>query len=634
MRAMPVARLSSLVLIGVLAALVGCSGPSEPDGTSRRTLREMSAFLDTLANTEFAAQPERATWIGIPDGQIATDPRWAFNDRSQAGFERRRLDRLDTLHAMDRVALPATGNTLRMHFDIARTAHSHAAAAGTFGHGRVSLKDVRPYAADHESGFYLEGFLLLALRQPLRTPSDADAFVTRFATIPDAVEDERRRLIADAQAGIVPPLSILERMDVAAANAVAVDPETGHAMVATFDGWLGAVDGLSDGDRARLTESVGRIFKTDIRPAYVRYRATVRGLALDAPDALGVWQLPNGEAYYDAALTFHASRTIDPDSLGTRARRALDTASAALREAVARPVEETDTLNADAETEPAVLAPLTALVAERIAEAANASASPPSTDLPPSPLDLLKTRLAAQRAPSDLPSPALLTPPVLVELPAYASPEGPVMTYLPPSRDGTSPGAILLSKRPGTAEEVALLTPGLAGLGLPGLHAAYRIHRDTGLPPLIHAATGHTAFEQGWAAYSVSLLDPPAALSLEDVGALQNACAFAATAAIDVGVHTERLARDAAADLLEISCGTAREAALRTVDTVAATPGRAAAAFYGFETLEALKVRAEGVLQDGFDRAAFHRVVLAPGPRPLDAVEADVEAWYSAQLGR
>ena len=63
-------------------------------------------------------------------------------------------------------------------------------------------------------------------------------------------------------------------------------------------------------------------------------------------------------------------------------------------------------------------------------------------------------------------------------------------------------------------------------------------------------------------------------------------------------------------------------------------PGQAASYFYGRQRLLDMRERAEAVLGGRFDPAAFNAVVLDGGPRPLDMVEADVEAWYGGLLKR
>ena len=68
-----------------------------------------------------------------------------------------------------------------------------------------------------------------------------------------------------------------------------------------------------------------------------------------------------------------------------------------------------------------------------------------------------------------------------------------------------------------------------------------------------------------------------------------------------------------------------------SVDRYIGSPGQALA--YKLGQLQILKLRAEAreKLGDRFDIRAFHDEVIGSGPLPLDVLDAQVEAWISAQ---
>ena len=50
----------------------------------------------------------------------------------------------------------------------------------------------------------------------------------------------------------------------------------------------------------------------------------------------------------------------------------------------------------------------------------------------------------------------------------------------------------------------------------------------------------------------------------------------------------------------------------------------------GADRIRRARARAERALGSRFDVRVFHRIVLAPGPRPLAEVDLDVDAWIKA----
>ena len=82
----------------------------------------------------------------------------------------------------------------------------------TFGHGQVSLGFSRPFAADQLSGAYIDLPDLFINRQFIRSREEAIDYIDRLGQMAGAIDDDRRRLVADAEAGIRPPDFILQRM--------------------------------------------------------------------------------------------------------------------------------------------------------------------------------------------------------------------------------------------------------------------------------------------------------------------------------------------------------------------------------------------------------------------------------------
>lgn len=639
---MPAIRLS-LAFICLTALLAGgCGQAGVETGGSRAVLRDMSAFLDQLGEEEIADRPELATRLGIPDPALKAAAARRLQDRSQAAFERRRLDRLERLHRLDRIALPPETTIMRAHFEVVRAAHLRAERVAAFGFGRASLNEARPYVIDPYSGAYIETPFLLLHVQTVRSMEEAEAYLARLSQLADEIEDERRRLIADAEAGVSPPVPLLRATQESAA-ALGDIPAEAHPLLTTLEDWLSGAD-VSPEEASRIAEQARRLLQVDVLPAYARLRATLNALTIGAPEAPGVWALENGRAYYLAALAFHTTRDTAPDALRTAAQAETEQLKAAL-------IAELDALAAQGETDaliiteadnpdtPAPQASLETRLSDLLTpsgEEAETPAAPEEESPLVSPLALLRQQVSAWRSGSErLVNGVAAAPGVsLVETHAAFPQTGVGLSYQSATLDRTAPAQLFI---PADAEtpSTPLFTARLRAQTWPGRHMMHIAASETA-PPVIRLASAHTAYESGWAAYALELAQISNGRSRlpaqERIGLLQARLINAAAVIVDVDIHLNRLSHAEASAFLSETTGLNARAALQMTGWISAHPGESASAFAGMEALRDLRRRSESVLRNRFDLAEFHAVILAPGPRPLDQVEADIEQWYDSRL--
>ena len=67
------------------------------------------------------------------------------------------------------------------------------------------------------------------------------------------------------------------------------------------------------------------------------------------------------------------------------------------------------------------------------------------------------------------------------------------------------------------------------------------------------------------------------------------------------------------------------------VNRYISVPGQADAYMIGKRKIEELRTRAEQALGDKFDVRRFHDAVLGQGAVPLDALDAQINAWIAAE---
>lgn len=624
MQALSGRRTARLLPAGLCAALfiavlpVACTPRADPEGTPRRVAREIERTLTTVAQNEVTRDPELATRLGLPDAEAGFAYNRFLTDRSQAAYERARLSRLETRDLLVRITRPARGSALARHLDTLIAAHETAETLFMAGHGASALGASYPYVADHTRGAYLDVPDLLARFHPLRTPADARAYADRMAQFADAIEDDRRRLESDARAGTVPPAPILRRMHVLAAAAAATPPETSPAVV-SFENLLPGIADLTPAEREQLRADVRRIAAGNVRPAYAAFAASLSTLANTAPELPGVWQLPDGPAYYAAALKAYTGDDASAAGLHERGKR------------------EVDALLAETNRALAALGLEEGSVGERLAFLA-AQPGQVYPDTEEGHAALIGRILAhADRAEAALPGQFDITPPEKAGLRAVP-PEFagflPAVAYLPRALSDTRPARVEINaRRLADWPDYSLAVLAFHQL-VPGHHLESSAARAADLP-LARQMVWNVAYGEGWASYAETLADELGLYSedpLSRIGYLQSMLVRAAGLVADTGIHSERWSRDQAITYLAETTGLSLEKSVDEVDRYTVQPGYAAAYWIGRERILDLRERAIRVLGPKFDPKEFHRVILMGGPRPLGMVEEDVTRWYTAQV--
>ncbi|MEM1105683.1 MAG: DUF885 family protein [Pseudomonadota bacterium] len=652
---LPVSARIAALLLGGICALFACSGdPAEP---SRQVEAQTGALFATLAAMEISAEPETLTGLGLPTTLLGPETSALIGDRSQAAFERLRLQRIEALKLLESMALAPSGSRLRGHQEMVLRTYDRAVRVGEFGHGRVELGNAYPFVIDHRSGAWIDLPALLTQRQRIASPADADAFLARITRLASAVEDERLRLLADAEAGVLPPRFILDRLSDQIAAMIDRPVVEDPIILAFEDQVTGLTDEASQTQRDLRQDAVERM-TSQVRPAYRRLAASVETLKLMSSDVPGVWTLPGGDAYYDAALALHTRAETSAENLHREARARVDS----LTQELARALDDWEAAEAaramqeagpGPEPAGAPALPVSDSAAEEAAELGDEVRPPTVAErlaaLSAQPgqrfadSDEGRRALAAalqeavDRAREGLEPWIALQPglPVTVRLARGDAPMPTAAAYAAPRPDLSEPGLLLLDASDlGRWPRYAL--PALAlHEAVPGHHTEASFAMAVADLPLIRQLMWNTGYGEGWATYAERLGAEASVFGgdpLGEIGILQSQLFSAARQVVDTGIHRMRWERREAIDYLVQTTGLPEAALEAEVDRIVVWPGQAAAYLAGADQISALRVRAEAVLGERFDAAAFHYTLLAGGPRPLEHVEADMERWYEAQM--
>lgn len=304
-----------IALISSLAFGLSACGPSDPDSAiSRQDLRLSQEILADVVETESTLSPQASAELGLTNTRSSSEKQ-LLDDHSQAGFERKRLTRIELLQRVQSRPRLLQSHQLARRLSIAESALRNLVRLEQSGHGRYSMAVAYPYAIDPFSGVWLEGPAILAYDHSIDSSSDAVAYLRRMEALADGIDDTRRRLMADEAVGHSLPKPIVDAtmrniqlMLVGAPNSLAQVPDTLANLT------LG-IPAITPEERAAFIDQASEIQSESIRPSFNALLDFLEGRSQSAPNSVGLWGQPSGYETYLSLLTFHATETVSPEQL-------------------------------------------------------------------------------------------------------------------------------------------------------------------------------------------------------------------------------------------------------------------------------------------------------------------------------
>ena len=451
----------------------------------------------------------------------------------------------------------------------------------------------------------------------VRNDKTAANYVRRLEAMGVKLDEVTAALERQARAGVVLPPALLERSLVVIHDTVSADPAD-NALVTSFIERMSKVPSLDAAEKRELTDAAIAAVRTRVYPAYARMSTALIALRpAAAAQAAGVGRLPEGAAYYAAALKESTTTDYTPAQV-----HALGLSE------VARISAQMDGLLA-----------AQGLAAGSVGERMAALARDPRYLLPN---DDAGRRQALERYQQILDVVAARLPEYFRTLPAKRL----LVQRVPASRekgtsgayyqqaamDGSRPGIFFANLRDMSELPTWSMKTLAYHEGVPGHHL--QISTALGLKdlPLIRQQTLYTAYAEGWALYAEQLAadigmyrDDP----LGNLGRLQLELMRAARLVVDTGIHAEGWSREQAISYMVATTGKSDADVTSEVERYMAMPGQACAYKVGELKILELRARAQAALGPKFNLKDFHAVVLDNGGVPLTLLEQLVDEWIA-----
>jgi len=586
------------------AAVFGLAGSSTVQAQAPGDVA-LAALLQGYAETMLVNSPEEATSFDFDVGAHA-GLRARLDDRSAAAMARDRAQAVDSLSALARIDRRGLSPQSARDLDVATFVYkTFADIFGRYGYIDLNLRP-SPYVVSQMNGAYYWLPDFIGSRHPLETQADVEAWYARLNGLGVALDQETARIAHDASLGVGPPGFVIDRTVAQIASLRDAPPSTSALLAPAVA--RAAKAGLGDiGPRGEA------IFRAAVAPALTRQIEALQALRPRAVDTPGVWRLPDGVAYYAAALKANTTVDAPPAELH----------DAGLAQVQALLAEIDRSLKAQGLADGSVGARIDALNRDPRFRVADDDAGRARL------MALAQGALAdvTARLPRAFNHP--IVDPIMVRRMAVAVEQGSPGAFYQEGAAGQPSAFVMNLARPGETPTWRL--PTLAHHeGVPGHHFQYGYMRRAGALPLFRRMLQFSAYTEGWALYAEQVADELRCYETDPfgrIGYLQSELFRAARIVVDTGLHHRRWSREKAVAWMVEVIGETPQATRREIDRYCVYPGQACSFKVGANAIVAARARAQKRLGPQFDIRTFHDLVLTSGPVPMDVLEATVEQW-------
>jgi uncharacterized protein (DUF885 family) len=567
-----------------------------------------AATLHSLLRREWQYQLEQCPTYASILGDRRHDDRW--DDRSLDAIDadhRHNLAVLEQLGQIDRAGLSAEE---QLNYDLFR--HDYASWVEEYEHqGHLwptnQLGGV-PEGVRQPPG--VQAAYQIADKLRFETVGDYEGWVTRLERFGAYVDQVIALMREGARGGRLHPKVVLSRIPAQVERQLVDDPEA-SGFYAPFRRFAASIAGA---ERGRLAAAARAAVAGGVLPALRRFhRFLVDEHLPAAPDEVGAWQYPGGEAAYAFLARRFTTTALTPDEiheigLAEVARIRAEMEATKARAGFSGPLEA---FFHALRTEPRFFF--------RSGDELLLHARALAKRIDPLLVKLFKT----------LPRQPYGVEPVPDEL----APDFPTAFYFPGAADGSRAGSFLVNLyQPETRPRVEMV-PLTLHEAVPGHHLQTQLAAEQDGLTEFRRYGFHVAYGEGWALYAETLGDE---LGLYDdpydkFGQLSLDMWRAVRLVVDTGLHARKWGRQRAIDYFMANSPRSELDVVNEIDRYVALPGQALGYKIGQLKIRELRTRAERALGGRFDVRAFHDLVLLSGSVTLDILEARVTAWVAAQ---
>jgi len=371
---------------------------------------------------------------------------------------------------------------------------------------------------------------------------------------------------------------------------------------------------ISAVDQKRLHDEVIAAIQTDVLPTYAKFSKFVaEEYAPKGRTEVGVWSLPDGDAYYAFRVKQSTTTDMTPEQIHELGLQQV-AADRAEMLSIAKRLGYPDlkTFEATIKTNPAL----------------HPKSRQEMLDLYTKYIDAMWARLPQLFG--RLPKAKLEVLPVE----QFREKEASGAQYNTGTPDGSRPGHVMVNTGDYQDRTTVDIETTAYHEGVPGHHLQLSIAQEMPTLPPFRQHAYYTAFIEGWALYSERLgkevgffTDP-----YNDYGRLQDDLLRAIRLVVDTGIHYKHWSREQVVDYFHNNSAIDEPSVQSETDRYIAWPAQALGYKIGQLKFIELREQAKKAQGDKFDLKGFHDQVVDAGALPLDVVQSRVNQWTQQVL--
>ncbi|HMB60440.1 MAG TPA: DUF885 domain-containing protein [Xanthomonadales bacterium] len=617
--------LLSVGLVLSCSVLISCGGESEPassqtdaqpaaeavtepQGPLHTESQKMHAFMDEVFERNVAAYPEAETYLGRK-----TDQQGQWDDYSDA-FEAAQLelDQQDLAFVRENFAYDQLDDNGKLSYDL--FAYNIGQAVEDFAWRR------HDYVVDQFRGQVSSLFALLQNPHKIDTEKDAEDYVQRIAGLKEVFEVLAWQLRDRSDFGVATPAfaytDIIEDIGNMTSGAPITDDGRENPLMADFQNKLEKLE-LSEEARAQLEAAAIAALTGPFSEGAAELMAELLYQQAQMEDSLGVWSLPEGEAYYQNRIRHFTTLDLTAEEVH----------QAGLRD-VARIHDEMRAIMAEVGFEGSLQAFFEFVRNDPNNYYENSDAGREEF------LAEARQQIAEIMAISDqyfniLPEAEL----EVRRVEPWRENSTSIAFYNRPSEDGSRPGIYYANMKDMTNFQKYVFTAITFHESAPGHHFQIANAMELEEIPQFRKQAGYGAYTEGWALYAEQLAremgfyqDP-----MRNFGRLQDEIWRSVRLVVDTGIHSLQWTRQQAINYFLENTPLSEGDIVTEVERFFVNPGQALGYKIGMMKILELRERAREALGEDFDIRAFHDVVIGRGPMPLPVLEQQVNAWIASE---
>lgn len=553
----------------------------------------MNSDLQNLAESywqdELAASPLQALMLGIHDyDELADDLSREFEDA-----------RIKMLRDYTTKAAAIDPEDLSPDEQVTRDVLMFE--AGT----RADMLEMREAEMDVNHAMGIQAMLPVIFPQfPIDEPEHAQAMLKKYAGFGTMIDQMTDRLRSGVANGRTPMASTVEKTVAQIDGHLAAAPESSVFMN------LRTPEAFSDEQEAEWRSKLADVVRTDVYPAYHRYRDYIADHVLPASraeDTPGICHLDGGDEWYRRAIKRYTSVDLTADEIHDIGLEQIEKLNNEYRELGAEVLGTSD-LNE---------------IFSRLRDDPDLRFGSGEEVRAASEAALAKAKAAMGDWFGRLPQ---------ADCFVQETPSGPQAFYFPPATDGSRPGTFFVNTSDASAWKKYEMEALAYHEGIPGHHLQLAISGELDDIPEFRKHASVTAYAEGWGLYTERLADEMGLYAgpLERIGMLSADSLRAGRLVVDTGIHAKGWTRQQAIDFFAENSPQNLGGIAEEVDRYIGLPGQALAYMIGRLEIVRMRAEAEETMGDRFDIKGFHDTVLCSGLVPLGTLDRMVKEWAAA----